>query len=279
MNCKNCESPLEKDAFFCDNCGARVVKSRITLSFLLQELFSSFGWDSLYFNTLKKMITEPNTVLSEYLEGTRKKYVNPFAFLALAAAISLITFNIFKKEFVELSVSANKEQFEEIQRVAAQDLSKLKDISPEELVKLQKKQASAKFSLKFNKIYFGFFINYFNIVAFLFLPLYALMSKWTYRKPHNYGEHIIMNAYLQGITLYISVIAFFLAILIHPNIYLASTILFIIYYLYAFAKLYNQSFKTSLKKLLRFVVVTIIVILTIALITGIGVIIYYKVNR
>lgn len=107
-------------------------------------------------------------------------------------------------------------------------------------------------------MWLNFFLRYFNLMAFLFLPIYALYSKWTFRKPYNFGEHIVINAYLQGSTMYISLIAFFLAILINPKIYTFSIFVFMLYYLYSFSRLYQYNWKQIILSVLRFILVGII---------------------
>jgi hypothetical protein len=276
MNCKNCQDPLEENAQFCDNCGAKVIKQRITLKFLLAELFAVLGLESLYIITFKKMILAPQEVLNEYLTGVRKRYVNPFAFLAVGAALSLVTFNFFSKEFKEMQLNAETAQTKEMRILAEQDLSTIKNISKEEFTALKKKQNSAKIGLKFQEEYLNFFLQYFNLITFLFLPFYALISKWTFRKPHNFGEHIVMNAYLQGFTMYISVITFFISMYTHPLVYMGSMLLYILYYLFAFGKLYHLSFGESIIKLLRFIFVLIIVsIITVIVVLLLFVILFF----
>ena len=259
MNCKNCQDPLEKDAQFCDNCGAKVITNRITFKFLLTELFALMGLDSLYFITLKKMFMAPQVVLNEYLTGVRKRYVNPFAYLAVGAALSLLVFNFFADDFIAIQKSVNHENLAELQKVANRDLSLILDISDLELQKLKDQQRAAQIQLQFQDLWMNLMLKYLNLIIFLFLPVYALISKWTYRKPYNYGEHIVMNAYLQGTTMYISIITFFIAMVSHPLVYTLSTLIYFFYYLFAFSKLYNHSFKTSILKLLRFIGVLIIV--------------------
>ena len=282
MNCKNCKDPLEENAQFCDNCGAKIIKERITLRFLLIELFAAIGLESLYLNTLKKMVTAPEAVLNEYLNGVRKRYVNPFAFLAVGAALSLLTFNFFSDDFKRIQSNAGSEKTMEMEALAKKDLSKIKGISKEELIALKKEQKSAQFGVKFQEFYWNFFLQYFNLITFLFIPFYALVSKWTYRKPHNYGEHIVMNAYLQGFTMYISVITFFISMFTHPLVYIGSTLLYIVYYLYAMGRLYQHSFTKSILKLLRFIIVLTIVsalvILIVMLILGIAALILNWLN-
>ena len=134
MNCKNCKDPLEENALFCDNCGAKVITGRITFKLLVVELFTNvFGIDSKFFLTLKKMFFAPDEVINEYLDGIRKRYVNPFGFLAVGAALSLIVFNYYSDDYKIMQESYNTAQMEEMKKVAEQDLSTLKNISDKEL--------------------------------------------------------------------------------------------------------------------------------------------------
>ncbi|WP_299161302.1 DUF3667 domain-containing protein [uncultured Tenacibaculum sp.] len=276
MNCKNCNEILENDAHFCDNCGAKVIKNRITFKFLMIELFAVFGIDSLYLTTLRKMFTAPQDVMNEYLQGVRRRYINPFAYLAVGAALSLIIFNYFSDDYLKMQSTVNQTQVTELKELAEKDLTTIKNISEIELNKLKAKQQIAKKQLAFMENWVVLFLRYFNIMTFLLLPFYALLSKLTYTKPHNFGEHIVSNAYIQGTSMYISIIAFFLGMIIHPNIFLSSFFIIIIYYLYVFNKLYKHSFGKSILKLLRFigVLILLVLILTITFLI-IGVILGY----
>ncbi len=282
MHCKNCNEILEDEALFCDHCGAKVIRNRITLKLLLKELFSSFGWDSLYFTTLKKMLSKPQVVLIEYLEGARKKYVNPFAYLAVGAALSVLVYNFFSEDYMRVNQSINEEGNKQLVELANTDLSKLKNISKVELLKLKKEQEAARLTLKLNETIFTFMLKYFNLISFLYLPLYALLSKWTFRRPHNYGEHIIMNAYLFGTLMYFTIILFLLSIVIHPKIFFIGAMGSILYYLVVFGKMYNLSFKGHVLKLLRFLLMLLLlfllIVITVAVVMIIGAILGYKLN-
>lgn len=259
MNCKNCNEVLENDALFCDNCGAKVIKQRISFKFLMSELFAAMGFESLYFNTLKKMITAPHEVISEYLNGVRKRYVNPFAFLAVGTALSLIIFNFFSDEYVAFQKSINENQIKNIESLAERDLSLEKNLTTKELNKLKRQQVIAKKQLSFFDKWPRFYIKYFNIMVFLFLPLYAFLSKMTYYKPNNYGEHIVSNSYIQGISMYITSLGFLLGLIFHPHFFTSSVFFVILYYLYVFSKLYNYNLKKSFTKFLRFLMILILI--------------------
>lgn len=268
MNCKNCNEVIEGDALFCDHCGAKVLKDRITFRFLLKELFISLGWDSYFIVTIKMMFTKPDKVLREYVNGIRKRYLNPFTYIAISAALSLIVFNIFSKDFTKLQNTINNTEVAALKKLVDQDLTKLKDVTPEQLKVLQKQQVAAKIRLDVQDKIMKLFLKYFNIFMFLLVPFYALISNWTYRKPYNYGEHIVMNSYLVGTSMYFTIILFFLAIIIHPAFYFSNIFIFTAYYLYTFSKLHEYNLKQSLLSLLRFILVAFIVTVVLIVIIG-----------
>jgi hypothetical protein len=162
---------------------------------------------------------------------------------------------------------------QKIKETAEQDLSLIPNLSEKDLKELKHEQNVAKNQLKFNKIltgkWFGFMLKYLNLVAFLFLPFYSFLSKLIYRKPHNYGEHLVINAYIQGTTMYISILFFFMGLLIHPKIYSFSVLGFAIYYSYVFGRLYNFSFKKVILKFLKFIGAILLVVVPFLIILGI----------
>ena len=270
MDCKNCKTELEKDAQFCNYCGAKVIKNRITFQELITLfVIDVFGVDSKFFRTMKEMALHPDRVLQEYITGVRKRYVNPFAFLAVGAALSLLIYNYFADDYVKFQQSINSEQLIEIEKKANIDLEKFKDLPDKDFKKLKFEKQTAETQLKFMSTLNKFTLQYFNLFAFLFLIIYASLSKWTYPKPHNFGEHIVMNAYIYGFATYFSIIAFFLALLIHPSIYGYSLLTYFVYYLYCFGKLYKHSFGKSLVKLLRFLLGLAVIFLVFTFIGGV----------
>ncbi|MBI9056605.1 MAG: DUF3667 domain-containing protein [Labilibaculum sp.] len=48
----------------------------------------TLGWESNFLLALRYTLFKPQVIFSEYINGTRKKYANPFAFFALSLAIS-----------------------------------------------------------------------------------------------------------------------------------------------------------------------------------------------
>lgn len=260
MTCKNCTYILNAGDQFCNSCGAKVVKERITLKKLLMEMVSNvFGFDTKYLITLKMMILNPKEVLEDYLSGVRKKYVNPFAFLAIGTAISLLIFNIFPESFIEIQSNIGGKGIAELRVLANQDLAALEGISEKELKQLKIRQNSAKTQLLFQDNFMRVFLKYFNIMAFVFLIFYALLSKWTYKKPYNLGEHIVINAFTQGVTMWFTLLMFCLSLMISPSFYIYSTLLMFIYYWYVLSRLHDISFGKSIVKFFRFLLVLMMI--------------------
>lgn len=255
MNCKNCHEKLESNAQFCDNCGAKVVTNRVTFKQLILDLFITvFGVDSTFFLTLRKMVTHPEEVLNDYLNGIRKRYINPFAFLAVGGGLSLIIFNFYADEFIAINSSFQNEQIVALQKKADLDLSTVKNLSEKEFKKLEAEKKVAQTQIKINNGMMQFMLHYYNLLSFLFLIIYGAFSKWTFMKPHNFGEHIVINAYVFGFLTYVSIFFFLLAITVNPTFYYFSILLYIIYYMYVFGRFYKLSFGKNILKLLRFMV-------------------------
>lgn len=275
MNCKNCENVLEENANFCENCGAKVVTERITFKALLVEVFINvFGFDSKFFLTLRMVARKPHVVISEVLSGVRKRYMNPFAFLAVAAAIALLVFNYFEDDFKKINSEINSSQIEMYKAKANMDIASMKGLSAKEIQKLEIEKKGAEMQLRFLDGMMDFMLRYYNLLSFLFIVIYALLSKWTFWKPHNFGEHVVINAYLFAFTVYISLVMFFLALVVHPSIYMYSIPVYIVFYMYAFGKLYKLSVGKNILKFLRFLLglaIIFIVLVIIGIIVAIAI--------
>tara|TARA_B100000780_G_C21101223_1_gene444376 strand:- start:799 stop:1599 length:801 start_codon:yes stop_codon:yes gene_type:complete len=246
MNCKNCLAIIPDQADFCSNCGAKVIKERITLRKLMHNFFDEFfGWDNKYLLTTFYLITQPQLVLGDYLNGVRKKYVSPFAYIAIGAAMATLIYNLFIDEYLEITRVYN---YTEQQIFEA-------DSSISEADKLSQLDES----IQTNMMVQTFVIKYFNFLTFLFIPFYALISFIVYRKPYNFGEHLIIACYVQGFLFLTNIILFLLSLVISPYFFSFNVILAIVYYLYAYGKLYGLNVGQSLSKLMIFLGVMVVV--------------------
>ena len=260
MSCKNCSEQLIQDSYYCNRCGAKVVHDRITVKGILAEASHNFlGWDNKFLVTIKFLILKPRVLLLDYFNGTRKKYLDPFTFLTIAMAINLFAFNSFDEEFISVMDDFNKAQINWMSDTLGGPFA---DAAFKE-EQLQKSSKSSKFMLK-----------YFNLFVIVLLPIYTLMAYLVYRKPYNYAEHIVVNCYVQGFSFLSTTIIFFIAIWIHPSLYLFIYPLLILYYTYVYGKLYQLGIGESLLKIILFVAVLVGSIIAISIITFIFVLCY-----
>lgn len=238
MNCKNCGHILNEDASFCEQCGAKIIRERITLKAMINQLMTDvLGWDNKYFKTISHTLVRPKEMFESYLGGTRKRYMNPIGFMIIGLTFSIFIFNSFHEQYINISVEAAKQQMTWL----AENFS-----GPYKDVNYQKQQ------LEFSKKTQEIILKYFNLLTFLMLPFYALLSKITFGKPLNYAEHLSVNTYLQGVSFVFTPILFMLSVWIDPNIFLLGLILTMVLYSYVYMKLYNLSFAEIILKLLIF---------------------------
>ena len=110
-----------------------------------------------------------------------------------------------------------------------------------------------------------FILQYFNLFSFLILPIYTWIAFRVFRAPYNYGEHLVINAYLQGVTFLTTTVTFLLSLVISPAIYFMSMLITVGYYCYAYGKLYEYGLSEILMKLLKFIGILFFVLLALLL--------------
>lgn len=163
MTCKNCEARLRTDFLYCPACGAKVVRNRLTLKNVWEDIsFQVFNLDNTLFKTIKHLFTQPDEVINGYISGARKRYMNPISFFAIGVTLSGIMFYI------------------------------LQDIYD---VKLTETSFADENTPKMD-----FVFDYQGILSYLIMPFYALMT-WVLfldKKALNYTEHLVANAYIVG---------------------------------------------------------------------------------
>lgn len=241
MNCKNCNTNLQDASFFCHTCGAKVITQRINTKVLIAEFMLSYiGWDNRFLLTLRSMVLRPATVISDYLNGIRSRYMAPIVFVGLGVAIGTIIFNIYSEEYLEFVDSAGRAQMDMVQE----------NFNDGELS--QKQFDSQRESLELTRTIQEYLLKYLNIFSFIMLPFYALISRIVFGSKYNYGEHLVINCYIQGLSFFMGVIFFLVGIYIYPPLYYFQLIVLFFYYLWTFAKLMNFGVGKAIVKLLLF---------------------------
>lgn len=89
MKCKNCDDTLRTDYLYCPNCGGKVIRNRITIKNLWVDIMDRyFNLDNTFIKTFVHLFTKPEDVIEGYLQGQRRKYLNPISYLGIAITLS-----------------------------------------------------------------------------------------------------------------------------------------------------------------------------------------------
>ncbi len=79
LECLNCKQPISDKDNFCSNCGQVNDELPLSIKQFISEFFSGFfSFDTRFFNTFVPLLFKPAKVSKEYIEGKRRRYVNPF---------------------------------------------------------------------------------------------------------------------------------------------------------------------------------------------------------
>ena len=248
MNCKNCHTELSEHSDFCNNCGGKVIRNRLTFRNLFEHISETFfNYDNKLLRTLIDMFKQPEVVIGGYIEGVRKRYVNPISYFGLAITLTglyLLILNKFFPESLDFSSFAVEGQEE-----------------------FQQKNMS-------------FIQEYMSILMMLYIPIYALIARISFigLNKFNYTELIVVFLYWQSQISIFSSVTIIVAAMFGITNGVISMIFLPIMMLYAafiLKRLYQLSFAQMLLRTLIFFVVlgvvfaivTVIVII-IMLITG-----------
>lgn len=169
MICKNCREPLSGN--FCSNCGQKAAVDRIDAKYILTEIPDTFIQvnHGLFF-TIKEVFLRPGTSIRGYLDGKRKNYIKPIAYVLLLSTLyallaTLVSDTTFLGEIVlgMAEGGATKES----EPILTKILQWIAD----------------------NHAY----------STVLFLPFFSLGSFLAFKKFNlNLFEHFVINAYLSG---------------------------------------------------------------------------------
>lgn len=89
MQCKNCDNTLRTDYSYCPDCGAKVIRNRLTAKNLWYDIIERyFNLDNTFLRTFIHLFKKPELVIEGYIAGIRKKYMNPISYLGIAITLS-----------------------------------------------------------------------------------------------------------------------------------------------------------------------------------------------
>lgn len=198
MECKNCNLSLHENDNYCNDCGAKVIRNRLTFKNLWEEFIEKFlNVDNTFLKTFTHLLTKPEVVIVGFIDGVRRKYMNPVNYIAIALTLTGILIFFMKKTFPE-GIDFN--QFG-AQVYTAETSKKLTD----------------------------FIFAFYSLISLLFIPVFAVSAFLSFnKKKFVFTEHIISFIYIQAqyslFTFPITLLVLFLA----PERYMQFSLFFIL---------------------------------------------------
>lgn len=229
MICKNCKRLLPQQINYCNGCGAKVIKNRLTMRNLFEDFAYRFlNYDNLFLQTIIALLKTPEKVINSYVEGARKTYVDPISFFAINLTLSGLYILIIRKYFNDVM-----------------NFATLSGSQSEAQVKLQESITVI-------------FYDYGSLVNSIIIPILALISIIIfYNKKYNYTEHIIVYLYSMSLFSILSMVTGLIVLSIDTSYFmplsLLQYLLLFIYHAVLFKRLFNLSIKQLFLKILIFI--------------------------
>lgn len=228
MNCKNCHTELPAESEFCNSCGGKVIRNRLTFRNLFEHISETFfNYDNKLLRTFIDMFKKPEVVINGYIDGIRKRYVNPISYFGLALTLTGIYLLILNKFYPE-----------------AMDFSNFVVQGQEEM---QKRNISV-------------IQEYQSVFMMLYIPIYALIARVTFLglKRFNYTELLVVLMYWQSQLSIIGAFTIIIAAMFgitHGTVSMCLLPLMLFFAAYIFKRIYELSIGQILLRTLFFLVV------------------------
>lgn len=214
MNCKNCHTPQRTDFNFCPACGARVVQNRLTFKQLTYDVTERyFNVDNTFIKTVVQLCTRPEAVIESYINGVRRRYLNPISHLGIALTLSGLLLFIMKKVFSS-DLFSNGADFGQ--------------------------KMSEELSTKLSEALF----DYSSFMFVLYIPAFAIAGYLTFnRKNYLFSEYLITFMYILAQWSIIIFPISLAVLLIEPSFYftLSFPLLFlmVVYCIFVMQRIHN----------------------------------------
>jgi len=174
MKCKNCNTKISDGYNYCMFCGQKTDVGRLNFRQLLNDIWIAFiSTDKGILLLIKHLTYKPGLVARDYVLGQRKKYFNPFNYLAIMVAIAFY----FILQFEKISIDYSQ-------------------IAPENV-------DLVRFSFKYFNIFILLICPLYGVLIWLIFKKHQM----------NFVENLALSAYLSGHTMLYYIILIFIFIL------------------------------------------------------------------
>lgn len=238
MNCKNCNKTLNDNQNYCDECGAKVIRNRLTPQVLANQVNEQFlSIDNLFLRTFLSLCIKPGEVIIDYINGTRKKYMNVLQYFAVSLTLAGIQVFLLTTFFKEALV-----------------------IEPE-LMKDIKSMPGQENNPFFNSSFEGF-SQYQSIIYILGVPISAIASWFIYymlgTRCYNFTEHLVLNLYYSAQVIIITSALSILFLAFGNNYLLLSSLIIFPTFIYLGFVLKDVFKESHLETFAKFILIMIV---------------------
>lgn len=181
ITCKNCFSTLPASAKFCASCGQKTSVHRLSMHEIGHDVVHYFSHtDAGIVYVFKELITAPGKLALSYINGARKKVINPVTLLLICGTIMYFFMNVL--------------HFDETATQAMQTPETKQFKSAQEKVIYTRLYNNGKKANEFNT-------KYSKILLLLMAPVFAFFFWLFYKKAKfNYAEHLVAYMFFSSIT-------------------------------------------------------------------------------
>ena len=177
--CPNCGAPgVDR---FCPSCGQDNRRARLELKPVLGETLETLvGWESALVATLRGLVVDPGGMVKDYVEGRRRRYVNPARFCLLSLALWFLVMKGF-------------------------DLDALRDMGFK-ITSTGAEPGSER--MLFAEDLRRFLGSNLQVLLYVTLPLEALLLRVAFRRSgRNLAENLALVLYLAGFSYLLGLVA------------------------------------------------------------------------
>ena len=265
-DCLNCGA--EVTGKFCSNCGQENIETKEKFLPMVGHFISDYlHFDSKFFRSLFSLFTRPGFLTKQYWDGKRVSYIHPLRLFFFVTIIFVVCASVFYKKYggelrKEFRMNQELVRFDSTYNDVP-DTTRFflgEKIGTLTLKEIRKKRADDLRMIK--KLGSGLddVFKSLKYVAFLLLPVYALVFKLLYiRRRSFYVDHLVYTMHMQVFAYTVLSVAFLLPLWIDIPLTLITRIgmgFIFVYLLISLRYLYQQPWwKTALKALISIIAI------------------------
>lgn len=260
MHCKNCNTELRTNQHYCDECGAKVIRNRLTLKVIAHQINNEFfSLDNRLLRTFITLFTKPEDVIVGYIKGTRKKYIDViqyFAFSLTLAGLQVFIMSVFFSDLMEMNL------YEGMKDMPGQEHNPFRDLN------------------------FEAFNNYQGLIYILGVPISTFSTWFVYYivkdRRLNFTEHLVLNLYYSAQVIIITAVLSITFLILGLNYFIVSSIIILplFWYLYyVLRRVFRDPFWETVAKFLLVSIIYGFLYILLMFILAIGLALYFYLTK